>query len=218
MGLFPTSASDIAKIIQAAHSPTAPGGTTQQVTSYSLGPISAGSDSFLGGLLAAISGTSQNYAAGAAAVGASPVGQAINLGGTNAAEISSGVAAANAAYAKSHPNASPIDFLTNAASNVGKLGGYVLGGIGQVGGAALGSEAGAAAPGIAAGVGSTTTGVLNLGTQAVGQGILGSIQGIATGIGAQAPNLPGGTTGGMSNVLLIGGGLLLLFLLVMLLK
>src|ERR1035437_11074172 len=113
------SLSDLSKLFQAAHSPSAVGGSTQQVTSYSLGPLSAGADSILGGFLSFLQGGSQAYGSGAAAVGAGPVGQGINAGATNAAEISTGFAAANAQFSKTHPGASPIDFLTNAAGNVG---------------------------------------------------------------------------------------------------
>src|ERR1035437_8906893 len=112
------SLSDLSKLFQAAHSPVA-GTGTQQVTSYSLGPISAGADSILGGFLSFLQGGSQGYGSGAAAVGAGPVGQGINAMATNASEISTGFAAANAQFSKTHPGASPIDFLTNAAGNVG---------------------------------------------------------------------------------------------------
>src|ERR1035437_8769100 len=210
------SLSDLSKLFQATHSPTGGGVGTQQVTSYSLGPISAGADSILGGFLSFLQGGSQAYGSGAAAVGAGPVGQAINLGATNAAEISSGIAQSNAAWSKANPGASPIDFLTHAASNVGKLAGYTLGGIAQVGGAALGNEATSAAPGVGAGVGSVATGTVNLGVTAAGSGLLGAITGAGAGLG----NLTGATgasaAGGTSNLktyLLIGGGLLLLFVL-----
>ena len=206
------SLSDLSKLFQAAHSPTQ-GTGTQQVTSYSLGPISAGADSILGGFLSFLQGGSQAYGSGAAAVGAGPVGQGINAAATNAAEISSGFAQSNAAWSKANPGASPIDFLTHAASNVGKLAGYTIGGMAQVGGAALGNEAQSAAPGVATGVGTVATGVVDLGTQTAIQGLLGSIQGMFTGLQGQTAAVTGGGTSSLTKYALIGGGLLLLLFL-----
>lgn len=177
------------------------------VDTYTLGPISAGSDSFLGGLFGFAQGVSQNFALGQQVYVNNPaLGNAIISGKATPDNLSSaGVQAVVAASAKPRSNNPFLAF----GEDIGSLFGAGFLGAGSI----IGTAGNTAGPGIAAGASAGTGGILNGVTSAIGGAASGVLPGIGAGI-SNALGLPDG--GGASILVLVLGGLAVLALFLLL--
>jgi hypothetical protein len=169
---------DAAKAVQAAHSPTQPAGSTQQVVvGYQLGPFTFGADSPIGSALAALSGDSQAVADANQKLGAQPgdIGSQLNAGAQTVGKLA-GFSLGTAIQ----PALSVLGITAQtAAPQVAAGAGTLASGVGnlvtQTGVATVGGAVGGVTSGLAASVGgalSSATGgdskVLYLGLGLVG--------------------------------------------------
>lgn len=170
------------------------------VDSYTLGPISAGADSPLGGLLGFAAGLSNDYSAGLTTYTNNPaVGNAIIEG----RQLSpAGVAAAQ--QAATTPQSS------NPFVATGRIFGGLLGAGTDATGTIFRSGGDTAAPGVASGAGGITSGIFNVGGAGLAGGVSGALSGGLSGIGTALG------TPGAGGFMLIAGGLVLLLLFLLL--
>lgn len=155
--------------------------------SYSLGPISAGANSPLGGFFGFISGLSNNYATGLNAAVLAPTASAHIL--TGGQVTTSDVTALRTAEA------------TGLSGNPFVQLGQIFGGLTGSGVTAVGTTVGVtgtvASPGIAVGAGSAVTGITSAASAGVTGAASGILPGLSNGIGAGLTNAGIGIKGAL---------------------
>lgn len=174
---------------------------------YTLGPISAGSDSPLGQLFGFAQGISQNFAVGQQVYVNNPglAGSIISGQATEANLSPAGIAALQTA-ATTPRTSNPFVALGQDLGSILGSGATGLGTIIGVGGKTAG-------PGVAAGASGASSGILTGVTSAIGGAASGILPGISAGI-ENALGLPGG--GGSSILVLVLGGLAVIALFLLL--
>ena len=214
---YPTAAEDAA-LTQAALSQPAGGvylpaggvispSAGGAVTSYSLGPISAGADSPLGQFLAGISGISSAYATGVnAVVNAPSAAQAIEYGQTLSQSQLQSLKDSSAGLAS--------DPFSAFGQSLGAVLGTGVATIGRV----VGIGGYTAGPGVKSGAQGAVGGAADVAVSAVGGGVVGAAQGgtqgTANALGltpGSNPAYPFGLSG--STLAILAGGLVLVLLL-----
>lgn len=176
------------------------------VDSYTLGPISAGSDSPLGQLFGFAQGISQNFSLGQQVYVNNPqLGGAIISGAASEQNLSPAGIAALQTAATTPRTSNPFVALGQDLGSILGSGATGLGTIIGVGGKTAG-------PGVAAGASGASSGVITGITSAIGGAASGILPGISAGI-ENALGLPGEGGAGIGVLVLGGLAVLILFLL-----
>lgn len=178
----------------------------QTVTSYSLGPISAGADSPLGQLFGFAAGLSANYGTGLAAAVNDPRDVQAYFAGSPLSTQQ----VQDLKDASSSPlgTSGALGTASNPVTQTGTALGTLLGSGVNIIGSILGIGGKAATPGVVSGTGQAAAGISQVTVGGVTSGITGVVSGGLSGVAAA---LAGGAGTG-SSFLVIGGALLLALL------